>query len=124
MASLPARNFPDQDRYPLDYGTPDPYHRCGGACGRPGCRDVPQGYSHHTVPIRDEGYGQPVEHYEPVPEPTRGLSLPMPRVPRSRSLIAVVAILFVTGLAGLLGAKFGSDIDLFGAAETAVVQSF
>ncbi|MFE6925095.1 hypothetical protein ACFVAV_29025 [Nocardia sp. NPDC057663] len=84
---------------------------------------MPQGYS-HTVPIRDEGYGQPVEHYEPIPEPSRGYSFPVPRVPRSRSFIVVVAILFVTGAAGLIGAKFGSDIDLFGAAEAAVVQSF
>ncbi|MGS2808745.1 hypothetical protein [Nocardia sp. MW-W600-9] len=120
---LPARNYRDEDRYPVEYGEPDPYHRCGGACGRPGCRDVPQGYS-HTVPIRDEGYGQPVEHYEPVPEPSRGYSFPVPRVPRSRSFIVVVAILFVTGAAGLIGAKLGSDIDLFGAAEPAAVQSF
>ncbi|MGY0503319.1 hypothetical protein ACWZHB_32940 [Nocardia sp. FBN12] len=112
---LPARNY--QDQYPYEYGEADQPHRCGGACGRPGCREVPQGYS-HTVPIRDEGYGQ----YEPVAEAPRPFS--MPRVPRSRSFIAVVAVLGVTFGAGLIGAKLGSDIELFGASEPVVVQSF
>ncbi|MFC4124796.1 hypothetical protein [Nocardia rhizosphaerae] len=122
MSPLPARNYRDQDRYPVEYVEPDPYHRCGGACGRPGCRDVPQGYSHHTVPIRDEGYGQPA--YEPVAEPERGYSFAVPRLPRSRAAIVVLVIAFLTGAAGLVGAKLGSDIDLFGAAEMAVTQSF
>ncbi|MFD3705091.1 hypothetical protein ACFWUP_18295 [Nocardia sp. NPDC058658] len=113
---LSARNYSDQ--YPYEYGEP---HRCGGACGRPGCREVPQGYS-HTVPIRDEGYGQPA--YEPVAEAPRTRAFAAPRVPRSRSFIAVVAVLGVTVGAGLIGAKLGSDIDLFGAAEPVVVQSF
>ncbi len=118
---LPARNYHEQDRYPVDYAAADPYHRCGGACGRPGCRDVPQGYS-HTVPIRDEGYGQPVEPFETA-EPSSGYSFPMPRVPRSRSAIVVLIILCATGVAGLVGAKLGSDVDLFGAAAPAVVRS-
>ncbi|KAF0848350.1 hypothetical protein [Nocardia caishijiensis] len=111
MAPLPARNY--QDQY-YEYGEP---HRCGGACGRPGCHEVPQGYS-PTVPIRDEGYGQRLEA-----ESARGGAVAVPRPsPRSRSLIAVVAILLATLVAGLVGIKLGSDIDLFGAAETAVVQ--
>lgn len=114
---LPARNY--QDQYPYEYGEADQPHRCGGACGRPGCREVPQGYS-HTVPIRDEGYGQ----YEPVAEAPRTRPFSAPRVPRSRSFIAVVAVLGVTCGAGLIGAKLGSDIELFGAAEPVVVQSF
>lgn len=113
---LPARNY--EDRYPYEYGDVDQPHRCGGACGRPGCRDVPQGYS-HTVPIRDEGYGQSA--YEPVAEAPRPFAAA--RVPRSRSFIAVVAVLGVTFGVGLIGAKLGSDIDLFGAAEPAVVHS-
>ncbi|WP_278264965.1 hypothetical protein [Nocardia sp. AG03] len=115
---LPARDYRDQY---YEYGEADQPHRCGGACGRPGCRDVPQGYS-HTVPIRDEGYGQPA--YDPVPAPPRRAPAAVPRVPRSRSLITVTAVLLITGLAGLIGAKLGSDIDLFGAPETAVVQRF
>ncbi|MEU4454867.1 hypothetical protein AB0F44_26300 [Nocardioides sp. NPDC023903] len=115
---LPARNY--QDQYPYEYGEVDQPHRCGGACGRPGCREVPQGYS-HTVPIRDEGYGQSA--YEPVAEAhTRPFAVP--RVPRSRSFIAVVAVLGITFGAGLIGAKLGSDIDLFGAAEPGVMRSF
>ncbi len=110
---LPARNYSDQY---YEYGEADQPHRCGGACGRPGCREVPQGYS-HTVPIRDEGYGQ----YEQAAEAPRPFSVS--RVPRSRSLIAVVAVLGVTFGAGLIGAKLGSDIELFGAAEPVVVQS-
>ncbi|MFE9787892.1 hypothetical protein ACFYO7_21190 [Nocardia salmonicida] len=113
---LPARNY--QDQYPYEYGEVDQPHRCGGACGRPGCREVPQGYS-PTVPIRDEGYGQSA--YEPAAS-TRPFAAP--RVPRSRSFIAVVAVLGVTCGAGLIGAKLGSDIDLFGAAAPAVVRSF
>ncbi|MEV4157635.1 hypothetical protein ACIBEH_09375 [Nocardia salmonicida] len=112
----PARNY--QDQYPYEYGEVDQPHRCGGACGRPGCREVPQGYS-PTVPIRDEGYGQ--FEYEQAAS-TRPFAAP--RVPRSRSFIAVVAVLGVTCGAGLIGAKLGSDIDLFGAAAPAVVRSF
>ncbi|MFD4460734.1 hypothetical protein [Nocardia sp. NPDC058480] len=115
---LPARNY--QDQYPYEYGEADQPHRCGGACGRPGCREVPQGYS-HTVPIRDEGYGQSA--YEPVAEAPRTRPFAASRVPRSRSFIAVVAVLGVTLGAGLIGAKLGSDIALFGAAEPGVVQS-
>ncbi|MFB7878039.1 hypothetical protein ACFC06_22555 [Nocardia sp. NPDC056064] len=115
---LPARNYGGQY---YEYGEADQPHRCGGACGRPGCRDVPQGYS-HTVPIRDEGYGQ--QFYEPAPaQPPRTSQAP-PRVPRSRSLITVVVVLLTTALAGLIGAKLGSDVDLFGAPEPVVVQTF
>ena len=109
---LPARNY--QDDY-YEYGEADQPHRCGGACGRPGCREVPQGYS-PTQPIRDEGYGQYA--YESAPPAADR------RAPRSRSLIVVLAVLGATLAAGLIGAKLGSDIDLFGAAESAVVQSF
>ncbi|WP_378568184.1 hypothetical protein [Nocardia halotolerans] len=116
---LPARNY--QDQY-YEYGEPEQPHRCGGACGRPGCYEVPQGYS-HTVPIRDEGYGQRAESYEP--ERRRVAAVAVPQVPpRSRGLIAVVAVLLATLLAGLIGAKLGSDIDLFGAAEQVAQQSF
>ncbi|MFD3744577.1 hypothetical protein [Nocardia sp. NPDC058633] len=112
----PARSY--QDQYPYEYGEADQPHRCGGACGRPGCREVPQGYS-HTVPIRDEGYGQSA--YEPLAQ-TRPFAAA--RVPRSRSFIAVIAVLGVTVVVGLIGAKLGSEVDLFGAGETVAVQSF
>ncbi|MFE3545485.1 hypothetical protein ACFXK0_21185 [Nocardia sp. NPDC059177] len=120
---LPAHNYRDQY---YEYGEPDQPHRCGGACGRPGCREAPQGYREvpqgysHTVPIRDEGYGQP-ERATPGPQRT---PFTVPRVPRSRSLITVTAVLTATALAGLIGAELGSDIDLFGAAESAVVRTF
>lgn len=118
---LPARNY--QQQYPYEYGEPDQPHRCGGACGRPGCREVPQGYS-PTVPIRDEGYGQRSEFPEPNLAPTGGNRFPVARVPRTRSLIAVVAVIGATCLVGLIGAKLGSDIDLFGASASAVVRTY
>ncbi|MDO3647235.1 hypothetical protein [Nocardia mangyaensis] len=121
VSPLPAHNYRDQNQYPYEYGEQHPPHRCGGACGRPGCRDVPQGYS-HTVPIRDEGYGQPVDPYEPIAEPTS--TFRPPRTRRTRALVAVLLVLGVTGAAGLIGAKLGSDIDLFGAPQTAVAQSY
>ena len=63
---------------------------------------MPQGYS-PTVPIRDEGYGQ----FEYEQASTRPFAAP--RVPRSRSFIAVVAVLGVTCGAGLIGAKLTID---------------
>ncbi|GGK57070.1 hypothetical protein [Nocardia camponoti] len=112
--SLPAR-YPEPDDYSeySEYGeyTDQAPHRCGGACGRPGCDQVPQGYS-PTTPIYDEGYGHRLSAAEPEPE--RGFHLPvLPRMPRSRGFIAVVAILLITFCAGSFGFALGNSITLF-----------
>ncbi|MFF0542622.1 hypothetical protein ACWEVD_02595 [Nocardia thailandica] len=98
-----------------EYGS-DPYsldgHRCGGACGRPGCSEVPQGYS-HTVPIHDEGYGQRAAVRET--RPSFGPAAPLPVTGRAtRAAITVLIVLLVDLGVGVVGFAYGSTIDLFG----------
>lgn len=98
-----------------EYGS-DPYeldgHRCGGACGRPGCSEVPQGYS-HTVPIRDEGYGQRAAMRETGPR--FGPVAPPPVTGRGmRTAITVLIIALINLGVGVVGFAYGSTIALFG----------